>query len=98
MKRLFILPLMAFLIGCLAFSSCKESEAHMKARNKNTLYFTQYVIKNRLDSVNTGLMVLIGDVDGHRYAYHIYSGKNKCYMDVRHLTEQCKKCNPPVKK
>ena len=98
MKRLFILPLMAFVMGCFILSSCEETEEHAKARKKNTLYFTQYVIKDKLDSVSTGLKVLIGDVDGHRYAYHIYSGKNKCYMDVIHLTDQCKKCNPPVKK
>lgn len=93
MRKLFIyFTIVAF--ACLnVFASCEEEAEQRNNRAKNAIrYFTKYTIYDNVDSVHTGITVYIGEIDGHKYKYHLFSGKNKSQMFVEHQIEECKKC------
>jgi hypothetical protein len=91
-KLLIYLAVVTFV--CLnVFASCEEDlEKRNERAKKSKCYFTKYAIYEHVDSSFTGITVYVGEIDGHKYKYHLYEGKNKSQMVVDHLTDECKKC------
>lgn len=89
--------LYSILIGFAAlniFGSCEEDQQKRNERYKKAKrYFNRYVIYENVDSSYTDITVYIGEIEGHRYKYHLYNGKNKSQMEVEHDTLNCKLCN-----
>ena len=76
------------------FGSCEEeAEKQADILKKSKVYMTEYRLYNHIDSTYTGISVYVGELkNGHKYAYHLYTGKNKSQMEVEHLTSECKAC------
>lgn len=75
------------------FGSCEEDAEKRNERYKKAKrYFTRYVIYDNIDSTYTDISVYVGVVDGHKYRYHLFNGKNKSQMEVEHVTEECQAC------
>ncbi len=80
-------PLFYILILFMLFS-CKENDESKELK----LYFKKYSIYEKTDSSSTNINVYIGEIDGHKYRYHLFNGKNKSQMEIEHVTDECKKC------
>lgn len=90
-KRTFLFVIIAsFVIGFL-FSSCKPSEKRRKIMEAKTRYFTEYNIYSKSDSIDTGIKIFVGVIEGKKYMYHLYEGKNKSQMIVWEMKSETKK-------
>jgi len=97
MRKLLIFIMLAFT-AIFMFTSCEESEKKKKARDAQKLYFDKYVVYDKVDSLNSGLTIYVGEVSGHKMMYQIYSGKFKGHMEVWHMIDECKACKKEEKK
>ena len=89
--RKFLFIVLSLITLSFIISSCNEK---VDKKDKSIIYATTYSIYNSKDSTFSGIKVYIGNVNGHRVMYHVFSGKNKSQMEVWHLESECKKCNP----
>lgn len=93
MKKISLYAILLVFAAFNIFGSCEEDMQERKERlNKSKRYFKKYVIYDTIDSTYTDLSVYVGEVDGHKFRYHIFNGKNKSQMEVEHLTDECKTC------
>ena len=94
MKKITVYFLFAAFAALNIFASCEEEmEERNKRFDKSKCYFKKYNIFDDIDSTNTKISVYVGIVDGHKYKYHLFEGKNKSQMEVEHLKNECKACN-----
>ena len=93
MKKISIYCILFILAFSNIFASCDE-EAQKKAekRDKNKRFFTKYVIYDNVDSLSSNISVFVGEIEGHKYKYHLFNGKNKSQMVIEHDTLTCKAC------
>ena len=88
----------SFLLAFLSvniFGSCNNiTDENIESKR----FFSKYEIYDRKDSVRTGITVYVGVVDGHKYRYHLFNGKNKSQMEVEHIFDECKECKKISKK
>ena len=93
MKKLFNYLLVCLFASLFIFGSCEEdAKKRAELRKKSRRYFTEYRIYEKIDSSYTNISVFVGEIDGHKYRYTLYSAKNKCQLIETHLTEECNKC------
>jgi len=93
MKKLTLYVFILIFASMNIFGSCKEDKKKReKALLEHRLYFEKYEIYDKIDSSYSGISVYVGYENGHKYKYHLFTGKNKSNMDVEHLTSECKKC------
>ena len=93
MKKVFSYLFILFFASISIFGSCEEDiEKRNKARDKAKVYFREYKLYEPIDSTYTGISVFIGEVDGHKYRYTLYTGKYKSNLIETHLVSECKKC------
>jgi hypothetical protein len=94
MKKLIIYFAVVAFAFLNVFASCEEDAEQRNNRAKKAKrYFTKYDIHDTVDSTYTDITVYVGEIDGHKYKYHLFSGKNKSQMFVEHPIEECKKCS-----
>lgn len=93
MKKVFSYLFILFFACISIFGSCEEDmEKRAKARDKAKVYFKEYKLYEPIDSTFTGITVLFGEVDGHKYKYTLYTGKYKSNLIETHLVSECRKC------
>ena len=94
MKKISVYCLLFAFTFVNIFASCDSDKIDKKKEleKKSKVYLTEYRIHSKVDSAYTRISVYVGEVDGHKMKYTIYSGKNKSQMDVEHVISECKKC------
>jgi hypothetical protein len=94
MKKILVYCLLFTFTFLNVFTSCDSDkiEKQKEREKKSKVYLTEYRVHSKVDSAYTGISVYVGEVDGHKMKYTLYSGKNKSQMDVEHVVSECKKC------
>lgn len=94
MKKLTIYAILMAFASLNIFGSCEEEMEKKAERVKaSKRYLATYKIYDNIDSAYTDITVYVGVVDGHKYRYHLFNGKNKSQMEVEHMVKECKECN-----
>ena len=81
-----------FVILFLVFGvlSCIESNNY---DFKDNIYAEKHKIYSTKDTLFTNITVYYAKVKGHDVIYNVFSGKNKCQMEITHIEKECSKCN-----
>ena len=83
---------LALFVLINTFTSCDEQSNRNKRYESSKRYFKKYVVYDNIDSLRTDLTIYDGVIDGHKYRYHIFNGKNKSQMELEHMVDECKAC------
>lgn len=94
MKKLVMYAILVAFASLNIFASCEEDmKKEAERRKASKVFMTENRIYSHIDSTYTGISVFVGELkNGHKYAYHLYEGKNKCQLVPEHLIDECKMC------